>query len=266
MRGSTGRALQALAATTLFLGSASAAWACSMALWHSVVPTDGATDVPLNAQVSVALHDHGEGLGLYRVLADESLEEVSTTRTQRPGSNGYPQVLLVPEASLNPNARYVVTSEFTGDVTRFTTGTTEDHTPPAPPTFELGEPVPYTPASSPQSGGACWVDTGFLRYTARSEGAATFTLYEERSFVASGLPPEGSLSFECPAKSRTYEAELVAVDLAGNESEPVRVTLEEKCVKETPAYGCSAAASAPGVAALALWGLGLLGVGARRRR
>lgn len=246
------------------LASASAAWACSIAPWYSVTPGYEAVDVPRNARVTLLGMQTGQDAqwALERVLPDGTGEPVAVTVRTAPGSGTHGYVELRPAQPLQASTQYRVTSAW-GELSRFTTGPSEDTTPPARPTFQDDGIDPYLPSESPQAGAACWVERGFTRFTLKSEGAAHFRLERESGeIVAAGLPENGSLSYKCPAPAKRYEARLIAVDSAGNESAPVEVEIEEKCVRDT-GLGCSAAGGGAGLWAL----LGLAGLlrGARRR-
>lgn len=259
--------LSAVAALVGFLGSAGAAWACSQALWWNAVPEDQATGVPLNARISIfKISDPSFPLSLQRMKPDETFEDVAVTVVQRPGNGTLPNVELVPDAALEPNTRYRVLIAAGSDpapVSTFTTGTDRDDTAPAAPTFEKGELVPYTPREA-ASGGECFTNTGFMRFTAGSNEAATFMLKEGGDIIAAGLPSQASLAFSCPASDRTIEGELYAVDTAGNVSPPTSVTLQQRCVRSSPLTGCSATSAAPLVTLAAA--LGFLRLFATRRR
>lgn len=243
-------------AVAAFLGSAGASWACSIALWSHVVPVDEATGVPLNARISVLKNSSPTWtISLERLLPDGTTEAVPATVVNRPGTGTHQSVELVPDAPLAPNARY--RASIGGDgldatpMTTFTTGEATDEAAPSTPTLTVTETIPYTPNRQAR-GAECFTDTGFLRFTVESEGAAAFMLKKGEEVIAAGLPKEGSLAFTCPGADRTIEADLYAVDVAGNTSDPQPVTLEQRCVPETPMVGCS---SVPGPSAAGLLAL-----------
>jgi hypothetical protein len=187
-----------------------------------------------------------------------SVENVPFTLSWRPGDGTHENVELVPESPLVENSRYRIELKHQGGepfaLTSFTTGTSQDATPPAAPTVTVGKIVPYVPRDA-ASGAECFVDTGFARLSARSDGAVTYLLREGEMLLAAGLPEEVSLAFSCPAADRKIRATLTAVDLAGNMSEPVPVTIEQRCVRDSLLGGCSASGSAGGLLLAALvWG------------
>jgi uncharacterized protein (TIGR03382 family) len=243
----------------MFLGHAGSAWACSMALWYHVVPEHGAADVPLNARISVLISGGGQpAFRLFREANAAADEEVAFTISTAPGDNTYQNVVLVPDAPLAAHTRYRVELAHHGDqgiVTSFTTGDAADTAAPAAPTVEVRDAVPYVPRGQ-ATGGECYVGTGFVHLSAHSDEPSTFLLRQGATTIAAGLPSELRLAISCPAPDRKVDATIIAVDLAGNESEPVAVQYTERCVKES-AFGCSAAGGT-GVGVLALLGLGLL--------
>lgn len=242
------------------LASASAAWACSIAPWYAISPGHDAVDVPRNVRVSF-LEGAGtqEPYGLERERADGTFEAVDVTVTAGPGSGTHGFLELRPTALLEPSTQYRITGPW-GEVSRFTTGTHEDTTPPGKPSLSELDITPYLPRSSPQAGAACWVERGFTTFTLKSDGAAHFRLERAGEVIAQGLPENGSFSYECPASTKKYDARLVAVDAAGNESEAVEVRIEERCERDlTPGQGCTAAGGGAGL-------LGLFAVAATLRR
>jgi MYXO-CTERM domain-containing protein len=249
---------------TMFLASAGAAWACSIALWYHAVPEHDATGVPLNGRVSVLLNA-GSQPTFHWVREGATEEQVPFTVEQAAGDGNFENLQLVPTSPLAASARYRVEVSLQGEkmtVTTFTTGEAEDHTPPGAPSLEVGEIVSYV-SEKDKTGGECWVGTGFVRLTATAEGAAHFVLRQGETTLAAGVPSKFSLAYACPAPDRQVEASLVAVDLAGNQSQPVPVQFTQRCVRESP-FGCSVAGGAGGGV------LGLLSVllvaGGRRRR
>jgi hypothetical protein len=246
-------------ALVAFLGVAGSSWACDIALWYHVIPEPQQTDVPLNARVSMLVaRGAATSFAWLREGPNGSVENVPFTLSWRPGDGTHENAELVPESPLAENSRYRIELQQQGGepyaLTSFTTGTSQDATPPAAPTVTVGKIVPYVPRDD-ASGAECFVDTGFARLSASSEGAATYLLREGETLLAAGLPEEVSLAFSCPADDRKIRATLTAVDLAGNMSEPVPVTIEQRCVRDSPLGGCSASGSAGGLLLAALaWG------------
>jgi len=242
-----------------FLGTAGSAWACSIALWDHIVPAPQQTDVPLNARVSMLIFTQpAPSFAWVREGPDGALEEVPFKLSWRPGNGTHENAELVPEFPLAANSRYLIELKQQGGgsitLTSFTTGTSPDGTPPTVPSVTVGKIVPYVPPEE-ASGMECFVGTGFARLSASSEGAATYLLREGETLLAAGLPEEVSLAFSCPADDRKIRATLTAVDVAGNMSEPVPVTIEQRCVRDSLLGGCSASGSAGGLLLAALvWG------------
>jgi hypothetical protein len=242
-----------------FLGTAGSAWACSIAFWDHIVPAPQQTDVPLNARVSLLIiKQPAPSFAWVREGPGGALEEVPFKLSWRPGNGTHENAELVPESPLAASSRYLIELKQQGGgsitLTSFTTGTSPDGTPPTVPSVTVGEIVPYVP-SEEASGMECFVGTGFARLTARSEGAATYLLHEGETLLAAGLREEASLAFSCPAADRKVRATLTAVDMAGNMSEPVPVTFEQRCVRDSLLGGCSASSGAGGLLLAALaWG------------
>lgn len=242
-----------------FLGVAGSSWACDIALWYHVVPEPQQTDVPLNTHVSMLVARSANLSFIWvREGPNGSVENVPFTLSWRPGDGTHENAELIPEAPLAENSRYrIELKQQSGEpyiFTSFTTGTSQDATPPAAPTVTVGKIVPYVPRDA-ASGSECFVDTGFARLSASSAGAATYLLHEGETLLAAGLPKEVRLAFSCPAADRKIQATLTAVDLAGNMSEPVPVTFEQRCVRDSFLGGCSASGGT-GVLLLAalVWG------------
>jgi uncharacterized protein (TIGR03382 family) len=250
-----------------FLGAAGTAWACDIAIWYHVAPAPEQTEVPLNARMSLLVFkSQSLSFNWLRENPDGSVENVPFKLTWRPGTGNHDNVELVPEQPLAANSRYRIelkqqNVEPPYPLTTFTTGTSQDASPPAAPAVTVGEIVPYVP-SDDASGAECYVDTGFARLTARGEGAATYLLHEGETLLAAGLPENASLAFSCPGTDRKIQATLTAVDLAGNMSEPVPFTFEQRCTRESLLGGCSASGGAGGL--LAVLAMGAL-VWQRRR-
>ncbi len=239
-----------------FLGTASASWACDIALWYHVVPEAQQTNVPLNARVSMlVVKSANVSFTWVREGANGSVENVPFTLSWRPGDGKHENAELVPESPLVANSRYRIELKLQGGdpfpITSFTTGSSQDATAPVAPAVTVGKIVPYVPHDE-ASGAECFVGTGFARLTASSEGATTYLLHEGETLLAAGLPSEASLAFSCPADDRKIRATLTAVDLAGNMSEPVPVTLEQRCVRDSPLGGCSTSGGAGGLLLAAL--------------
>jgi uncharacterized protein (TIGR03382 family) len=242
-----------------FLGAAGPAWACDIALRYHVVPASQQTDVPLNARVSMlAVRNLAQSFNWVREGANGAVENVPFKLSWRPGNGTHENAELVPESPLVANSRYRVELKQQGGepypLTSFTTGTSQDGTPPAAPAVTVGKIIPYVPPDE-ASGAECYVGTGFARLTFGSEGAATYLLHEGETLLAAGLPQETSLAFSCPAPAREIRATLTAVDLAGNMSEPVPVTIEQRCSRDSRLVGCSASGGAGGLLmAVLAWG------------
>lgn len=114
----------------LVLGSGGAAEACSCAFREATHPADGATGVPRNAVVQVTQPSRGGSFdGVELVDADGGV--VPADRVQRTELT----LELRPRELLAPNARYGVIGLFQSDGASFTTGATEDVTPPSLPTI-----------------------------------------------------------------------------------------------------------------------------------
>jgi hypothetical protein len=193
-----------------------------------------------------------------RESPDGSVENVPFKLSWRPGDGTHENAELVPESPLAASSRYRIELKQQSvepyTLTSFTTGTSQDGSPPVVPSVTVGKIVPYVPPEE-ASGAECFVGTGFARLTASSEGAATYVLHEGETLLAAGLPEEASLAFSCPAANREIRATLTAVDLAGNMSEPVTVTFEQRCSRESRLGGCSASGGAGGLLLAALaWG------------
>jgi hypothetical protein len=238
------------------LGVAGSSWACDIALWYHVIPEPQQTGVPLNAHVSMLVARSATASFTWlREGPSGSVENVPFKLSWRPGDGTHENAELVPESPLTENSRYRVELKLQGNepfiLTTFTTGTSQDATPPAAPTVTVGKVVPYVPRDE-ASGAECFVDTGFARLSASSEGAATYLVHEGETLVAAGLPEEASLAFSCPADDRKVRATLTAVDVAGNMSEPVPFTFEERCSRSSLLGGCSASGSAGGLLLAAL--------------
>jgi uncharacterized protein (TIGR03382 family) len=239
-----------------FLGTAGSAWACSIALWYHVVPEPQQTDVPLNARVSVLVaRNPTSSFTWVHEGPNGSVTDVPFTLSWRPGDGTHENVELIPDAPLAASSRYRVEWKPQGGdsftLTSFTTGHSQDGTPPALPSVTVGEIVPYVPPDE-ASGAECYVGTGFARLTASSEGAATYLLHEGEKLLAAGLPSESSLAFSCPAVARKIRATLTAVDVAGNMSQPVPVTFEQRCSRTSGLGGCSTSGGAGGLMLAAL--------------
>jgi hypothetical protein len=239
-----------------FLGAAGPSWACDIALWYHVVPEAEQTDVPLNAHVSMlVIRSPTLTFSWVREGPNGSVENVPFKLSWRPGDGTHENAELVPESPLAENSRYRIELKQQGGepyaLTSFTTGSSQDGTAPAAPSVTVGKIVPYVPPDE-ASGGECFVGTGFARFTASSEGATTYLLHEGETLLAAGLPSEASLAFSCPAADRKLQATLTAVDLAGNMSEPVPVTIEQRCVRSSHLGGCSTSGSAGGLLLAAL--------------
>ncbi len=245
----------ALVATVAILFAGTDAQACRSKTVFAHSPPKGATGVPLNAKISVLVQ---RGLepevrlkwtkttvsgGVHRRIE----RPVAATATQRPGPGTHVNLELVPEQPLAPGTTYVIEGPWDFS-TEFTTGEADDTTPPPRPTFTQQSIEPYVHEGSRSDGSACWVGLGFIHYAAQSEGATTFRIEREGGESGFGLPAGGRLAFSCPAKKRTVQAKLYAVDLAGNVSEPQPITLDEQCIPEDDGTGCTAASSGlPGV-------------------
>ncbi|KFE71325.1 hypothetical protein [Hyalangium minutum] len=239
-----------------FLGAAGPSWACDIALWYHVVPKQQQTEVPLNAHVSLLTFKSAtRSFAWLREGPNGSVENVPFTLSWKPGDGTHENAELIPESPLAANSRYRIELLQQGGgpitLTSFTTGSSEDGTAPAAPSVTVGKILPYVPQEE-ASGAECFVETGFARLTASSAGAVTYLLHEGDTLLAAGLPAEASLAFSCPAANRTIRGTLTAVDLAGNRSEPVPVTLEQRCVRESPWGGCSTSGSTGGLVLLAL--------------
>ncbi|HYH99713.1 hypothetical protein [Hyalangium sp.] len=239
-----------------FLGAAGPSWACSIALWYHVVPASQQTDVPLNAHVSLlVIRNPASSFTWVHENSNGSVEDVPFTLSWRPGNGTHENVELVPDAPLAANSQYRIELKQQGGdpitLSSFTTGNSQDGTPPAVPSVTVGKIVPYVPPEE-ASGAECFVGTGFARLTASSEGAATYLLHEGETLLAAGLPADASLAFSCPAADREIRATLTAVDLAGNMSEPVPVTFEQRCSRSSRLGGCSTSGSAGGLMLAAL--------------
>lgn len=243
-------------ALVAFLGVAGSSWACDIALWYHVIPEPQQTDVPLNARVSMLLvRSPALSFTWLREGPNGSVENVPFRLSWRPGDGTHENAELVPESPLAENSKYRIELKLQGNdpfsLTSFTTGTSQDATPPTAPTVTVGKVVPYVPRDE-ASGAECFVDTGFARLSVSSEGAATYLLREGETVLAAGLPEEVSLGFSCPADDRKVRATLTAVDVAGNMSEPVPFTFEERCSRTSLLNGCSASGSAGGLLLVAL--------------
>jgi hypothetical protein len=247
-------------ALVAFLGVAGSSWACDIALWYHVIPEPQQTDVPRNARVSLlVVRRETDSFTWLRESPDGSVENVPFTFSWRPGNGTHANAELIPESPLAENSKYRIELKRQGGepltLTSFTTGTSQDTTPPAAPKATVGEVVPYVPRDE-ASGAECFLDTGFARLSVSSEGAATYLLREGETVLAAGLPEEVSLGFSCPADDRKVRATLTAVDVAGNMSEPVPVTFEERCSRTSLLGGCSTSGSAGGLLLAALaWGV-----------
>jgi uncharacterized protein (TIGR03382 family) len=249
-----------------FLGASGVAWACDIALWYHVVPALQQTGVPLNARVSLlTVRTQSLSFNWLRENPDGSVENVPFKLTWRPGNGKHDNAELVPESPLAASSRYRIELKQQSNepyfLTTFTTGTSQDASPPEAPAVTAGKIVPYVPRDD-ASGAECYVDTGFARLTARSEGAATYLLHEGETLLAAGLPEDASLAFSCPGTDRKIQATLTAVDLAGNMSEPVPFTFEQRCTRESRLGGCSASGGAGGLLAV----LALAALAWQRRR
>jgi uncharacterized protein (TIGR03382 family) len=250
-----------------FLGTAGSSWACSIAPWYHAVPAPEQTDVPLNAHVSMlVIRNQALSFTWVREGANGSVEDVPFTLSWRPGDGMHENAELIPDAPLAANSRYRIELKQQGGepftINSFTTGNSQDGTPPAVPSVTVGEIVPYVPPEE-ASGMECFVGTGFARLTASSEGAATYLLHEGETLLAAGLPAEANLAFSCPAADREIRATLTAVDLAGNMSEPVPVTFEQRCSRSSRLGGCS---TSGGVGGLMLAALAWVALTWQRRR
>lgn len=239
-----------------FLGAAGSSWACDIALWYHVVPEAQQTGVPLNVHVSMLVfRSPTHSFTWVREGPNGSEENVPFKLSWRPGDGTHENAELVPESPLAANSRYRIELKQQGGqpftLTTFTTGGSQDGTPPAAPAVTVGKIVPYVPEDE-ASGAECFVGTGFARLTASGEGATTYLLHEGETLLAAGLPSEASLAFSCPAADRKIQATLTAVDLAGNMSEPVPVTIEQRCVRNSILGGCSTSGSAGGLLLAAL--------------
>ncbi len=238
---------------------ASTSWACDIAFWYHIVPGMQQTDVPLNARVSTLIIKGPDfSFSWLREGSNGSVENVPFQLTWRPGNGTHENVELVPESPLAENSRYRIELKQPGvepyTITSFTTGTSQDGTPPATPAVTVGKIIPYVPPEE-ASGAECFVGVGFSRLTFSSEGAATYLLREGETVLAAGLPEDASLAFSCPAADRKIQATLTAVDVAGNMSEPVPVTFEQRCSPESRLPGCSASGGAGGlVLSVLAWG------------
>jgi uncharacterized protein (TIGR03382 family) len=243
-----------------FLGATGAAWACDIAVWYHLVPAPEQTEVPLNARVSLlVIRNQFLSFNWLRENPDGSVENVPFKLTWKPGNGTHDNAELVPEQPLAASSRYrIELKQQSGEaypLTTFTTGTSQDASPPAAPAVTAGEIVPYVPRDD-ASGAECYVDKGFNRLTFRGEGAATYLLHEGETLLAAGLPEQASLAFSCPGTDRKIQATLTAVDVAGNMSEPVPFTFEQRCKRESRLGGCNASGGAGGllaVLALGAW-------------
>jgi uncharacterized protein (TIGR03382 family) len=230
---------------------ASTSWACSIAFWYHIVPGMQQTDVPLNARVSTLIFNRpGLSFSWLREGSNGSVENVPFKLTWRPGDGMHENAELVPESPLAANSRYRIELKQPGvepsTITSFTTGTSQDGTPPVTPAVTVGKIIPYVPPEE-ASGAECFVGVGFSQLTFRSEGAATYLLREGETVLAAGLPEDASLAFSCPAADRKIQATLTAIDVAGNMSKPVPVSFEQRCSKESRLPGCSASGGAGGL-------------------
>ena len=269
-------ALVALAlAVAALVAHARPSRACSLAADTAVpfasFPSDGATDVPLNATPFVRGVDPAVGARLEAIALVGPGEEVvpAATATTVVTDLGGPVdlVQLLPQAPLSPRTAYRIVHEG-GDIATFTTGDAEDEEAPRL------TPSDITSTSPPTDGEESWFGLWSVSSCGSFPGSATLRAHpSEPVIVFATFAEEPSLASDMVASSREDElfvslredgaVRVLAVDVAGHLSnvDTVEVDLPE-------AGGCAQAGDGvvPLGAALALlWALPRRGASARRR-
>lgn len=245
--------------------------ACSLRLpGLMLAPIDGASGVPINAEPLLSTNSM-YGMPAALCTAPESGEGAGVPVAARIEALGSTYVRIIPEALLHPETAYSISSaaDCSGRVGGFTTGTTEDTTPPDFPGVTSVVADAYSPPLFARDGCAtaaysfyrlempepvdAEAGTQVLRLV--YEGPSMDTVDLSRPALA--LDPweerlSGNLS---PDKRNKLAVVVTALDWAGNESAPqVPVMAQNTC-------GCQGS----GAGGLAALGMLLLPILARRR-
>lgn len=258
------------------------AWQCVSPFAPVVSPPDDAVGVPLNARIVVGISSSVSDIQCPETLQllDESGAAVPTE-----GHAFWTRVggvcVLTPSDSLTPNAVYLIShSEPYGHALEdgrasFTTGDSADFVPPEPPSEVTVRVTNYGVPSLSMAGPGPPHKTAKITFKPDVDtfvlllpSPGTMSLEDVDEGIAATTTEEFRLTtFICEWTLRLgvvgskEEFSLISVDMAGNFSVPLEITL----VTPPPFLTCQCVATAPSLGFGGFFALALLAIGARRR-